>query len=194
MNLTLTDPNVAFLLLVTGVTALYWELHAPGAMVPGLLGIVFLAAGLFGLSQDNLTWYGMAVVALAILLLSLELKIYSHGISGIAGALLLGIGAVALVRGPHGISPLLAGSLSAALAMIAIFLGYLGMKTRKLKPRTGPEELVGQVGLTRTDVGPEGTVFVRGEYWRARSEATIPAGSHVLIERVQDLVLYVKGA
>jgi membrane-bound serine protease (ClpP class) len=194
MGLPLTDPNLAFLLLVSGMLGLYWELHTPGGFVPGLIGLLLVAAGLFGLAQDAPTWYGMSAIALAALLLGAEMKIYSHGISGLAGALLLSIGAVALVRGPHGISPVLAGSLSVALAAIALFLGYLGMKTRHLKPRTGSDELVGEVGRTRTNLEPEGTVFVRGEYWRARSSVTIPAGSRVLIERVEGLLLYVKGA
>ncbi len=194
MEAALTDPNIAFFLLVIGLLGVYWELHAPGMMVPGILGVLLACAGAYGLYQDAPTWYGLTILALAVVLLMIELKYYTHMISGIAGAVLFAFGAIVLLQGPRRVTPALAIAVSAAFGIITIFLGLLGMRARKMKHLTGAESLVGEVGLSRTDINPEGTVFVHGEYWRARSEKSIPAGQRVAIERVQDLLLYVKEA
>src|SRR6476660_3185237 len=132
----LFDPNVAFLMLVVGIIALSWELHAPGMFGPGLIGIILLCAGVFG-------------------------------------AILLASGAVGLIRGPHAINPVLAVAVAAAVCVIAIFLGFLGLKARRAAVVSGIETLVGQVGVSRTDIGLQGTVFVRGEYWQAKSDSPI---------------------
>lgn len=190
----LVNPNVAFLLLVLGLLGIYWELHAPGMIVPGILGVLLACAGVYGLYQDAPTWYGLTILALAFVLLAIELKYYTHMVSGIAGTILLAFGAVLLLQGPTRIAPGLAIAVSVAFGIISIFLGVLGMRARKAKHLTGIESLVGEIGVSRTEINPEGTVFVHGEYWRARSDHNIPAGQQIAVERVQDLMLYVKEA
>jgi membrane-bound serine protease (ClpP class) len=190
----LTDPNLAFLLVVLGALGIYWEVHAPGMMVPGILGVLLVCAGAYGLYQDSPSWYGVTLLGLAAILLMIELKYYTHMISGLAGTILLAFGAIILLQGPHRVAPGVAIGVSVAFGIITVFLGLLGIKARKTKHLTGTESLVGAVGVSRTDLSPEGTVFVHGEYWRARSDHTIPAGQRVSIERVQDLLLFVKEA
>jgi len=192
--MVLTDPNVAFVLLVLGALGIYWEMHAPGMIAPGVLGILLVCAGAFGLYQDSPSWYGLTLLALAILLLGIELKYYTHMISGLAGTVLLAIGAVVLLQGRRRITPALAFSVSVAFGLITIFLGTLAMRARKLKPATGMDSLVGEVGVSRTAVDPEGTVFVHGEYWKARSGESISAGERVRVDKVEDLVLIVRRA
>jgi membrane-bound serine protease (ClpP class) len=194
MSVALTDPNVAFLLLVAGAIGVYWEFHAPGAILPGLIGTLLLCLGAFGLWRDTPTWYGSLLIILAILLLGIELKLGGHGVSGLAGAVLLWIGAIALLQGSQRIDPMLAFGTSAALCIISVFLGYLGLRARRNTRLTGLERLVGERGVARTEINPQGTVFVRGEYWQARSQQAIAAGAGISVERVQDLVLYVKEA
>ncbi len=191
---TLSDTNVAFLMLVAGVVALSWEVHAPGLFGPGLIGVILLCAGAFGLWENTPTWYGSTLIVLALVLLTVELKFSSHGISGVLGAVLLAAGAIGLIRGPHSINPILAVAVAAALCVIAIFLGVLGLRARHTAVVSGIETLVGQVGVSRTGVGSQGTVFVRGEYWQAKSDLPIPAGVHVAVQRVDGLTLYVKEA
>lgn len=186
------DPNLAFLLLVLGALGIYWEMHAPGMIVPGVLGVFLLCAGAYGLYQDSPTWYGLTLLVLAVLLLGIELKYYTHMVSGIAGTILLAFGALALLQGPRRITPGVAIATSAAFGIITIFLAFLGMRTRKGKHLTGVESLVGEIGVSRTNIDPQGTVFVRGEYWQARSDHAIPAGHRVRIERIDELVAYVE--
>jgi membrane-bound serine protease (ClpP class) len=190
----ITDPNIAFLLLVIGALGLSWEFHAPGMIVPGILGVLFLLAGAYGLYQDSPSWYGLTLLALAALLLAIELKYYTHMISGIAGAVLLAFGAIALLQGPRRITPSLAFAVAMAFGIITIFLGSLAMRARKAKHLMGPESLVGEIGVSRTEINPEGTIFVHGEYWQARSDHMIAAGQRVRVERVDELLMHVKEA
>lgn len=184
LGAALADPNVAFLLLVVGALGVYWEVHAPGMVLPGLLGVLLICTGAYGIYQDSPSWYGLTLLFLAIILLTIELKYYTHMISGIAGTILLVFGALALVQGPRRITPGLAIATSAAFGIITVFLGLLGMRARKSKQMTGIETLVGEIGVSRTEINPEGTVLVRGEYWQARSNQPIPAGQRVSIKRV----------
>jgi membrane-bound serine protease (ClpP class) len=190
----LSDPNVAFVLLVLGALGIYWEMHAPGMVAPGVLGVLLVCAGAYGLYQDSPSWYGLTLLALAVLLLGIELKYYTHMISGVAGTVLLAFGALVLVQGPHRVSPGLAFAVSVAFGLITIFLGVLGMRARKSKQLTGMQTLVGETGVSRTAIDPEGMVFVHGEYWKARSPDTILAGERVRVDRVEELVLVVRKA
>ena len=193
LGAALTDPNVAFLLLVLGALGVYWEVHAPGMVLPGVLGVLLICTGAYGIYEDSPTWYGLTLLVLAVILLTIELRYYTHMISGIAGTVLLVMGALMLIQGPRRITPGIAVSISAAFGIITIFLGLLGMRARKNKQMTGVDTLVGEVGVSRTEINPEGTVMVRGEYWRARSAQPILAGQRVSIRRVEDdLVVYVE--
>ncbi len=190
----LADPNLAFVVLIAGVLALYWELHAPGSIAPGIIGIFLLCAGAFGLWENAPTWYGSVLIVMALALLAVEVKLGGHGVSGASGAVLLLIGALALVRGPRRISPVLAFAVSIALCSITVFLGYLALRARRSRPLTGVQTLVGEVGVASTEISSKGTVLVRGEYWQAKSNAPIATGTRVSIERVQGMTVYVKEA
>lgn len=190
----MSDPNVAFLLLILGALGVYWEMHAPGMIVPGVLGLLLILAAAYGLYEYSPTWYGLALLITAGLLLTIELKYYTHMISGLAGATLLAFGTILLLQGPQRVSPALAIAASAAFGIIIIFLGSLAMRARKAKRLTGLESLVGETGVSRTPLNPEGTVFVNGEYWKARSNHTIEAGQKVRVERIDDMTIWVTEA
>lgn len=189
----LSDPNLAFLLVILGALGIYWEAHAPGMFLPGILGVLLLCTGAYGLYEDSPTWYGLTLLILAVFLLTIELKYYTHMVSGLAGTILLVFGALALLQGPRRITPATAIPISIAFGIITIFLGFLGVRARKSKHITGLESLVGEIGVTRTEINPEGMVLVRGEYWKARSNKPLPVGQRVSIVRVEhDLVMYVE--
>jgi membrane-bound serine protease (ClpP class) len=187
----LADPNLAFVLLVIGLIGIYWELHAPGMVAPGLLGVMLVCVAASGLAQDLPTWHGATLITLAVLLLLIEFKYYSHSISGLAGTILLCMGAITLLRGPRQISPALAIAVSAACGSLVIYLGFLGMRAQA-KPLSGLQALVGELGRSCTDLQPEGTVFVHGEYWRARAPATVPSGRVVRVDTIEELMLTVR--
>ncbi len=194
INLLADDPNLAFTLVLFGTLALLWELHAPGLILPGLLGVGAMALGAWGLYQNSPTPYGLGLLFLAALFLALEVSYHTHMISGLSGSILLGAGAILLFRGPKHIAPALALAASAAVATITSFLGFLALRSRSENHLTGPEAMVGATGMTATSLSPDGTVMVRGEYWQAHSEREIAAGKAVVVEAMRDFTLLVREA
>ena len=190
----LSDPNIAFVLLVLGALGVYWEMHAPGMIVPGVLGLSLIFAGAYGIYHDSPTWYGLLLMICAGVLLAIELKYYTHMISGVAGAALLAFGTILLLQGPERVSPALAIAVSAAFGVIIVFLGSLAMRARKAERLTGLETMIGETGEARTLLNPEGTVFVNGEYWQAKSDHAIDAGSKVRVQRVDNMTIWVTEA
>ena len=130
----------------------------------------------------------------ALLLLGIELKFYTHMVSGLLGTVLLAWGLLLLSQQPNTISPEAAVAVSFAFGIITVFLGFLGMRARKAKLLTGVQMLVGEMAVSQTSLDPDGTVLLRGEYWQAHSDATISPGQQVRVERVQNLLLYVRAA
>ena len=191
---TLSDPNLAVVLLVLGAIGVFWEMHAPGMIVPGVLGLLLIAGAAYGLYQDSPTWYGLVLLLCAGLLLGIELKYYTHMISGVAGAVLFAFATIVLLQGPQRVSPAVAIGVSIALGTIIVFLGSLAMRTRKAKVLTGLQALIGETGTVRTPLDPEGTVLVNGEYWQARSNHPIGAGQKVRVEKVDDMTVWVTEA
>jgi membrane-bound serine protease (ClpP class) len=194
INLLANDPNLAFTFVLFGTLALLWELHAPGLVLPGLLGVVVMAMGAWGLYQNSPTPYGLALLLLAVLFLAIEISYHTHMISGLSGSLLLGAGAILLFRGPKHIAPSLALAASTALAIITAFLGFLAVRSRSEQALTGPAAMVGATGISKTPVSPDGTVMVRGEYWQAHSEREIAAGKPIIVEAMRDFTLLVREA
>jgi membrane-bound serine protease (ClpP class) len=190
----LTDPNVLIVLLVLGAIGVFWEMHAPGMIVPGVLGLLLLAAAAYGLYQDSATWYGIVLLLCAGLLLAIELRYYTHMISGLAGAVLFAFATAVLLQGPQRVSPAVSIGVALALGTIIVFLGSLGMRARRSRVMTGLQALIGETGTVRTPLNPEGTVFVNGEYWQARSNHPIEAGQRVRVEKVDDMTVWVTEA
>ena len=134
------------------------------------------------------------LIIAALLLLAVELKFGTYGASAMVGAALLSLGTIALMEQSGYQHPALAVSVSVALAIIAGFQGYLGLRARRHKRLAGLEELVGVKGVSRTEIRGRGMVFVRGEYWQATSREAIPAGALVSVEGVEGLLLFVREA
>jgi membrane-bound serine protease (ClpP class) len=191
---SLDDPNLAFTLLLIGALAVLWELHAPGLLVPGLLGVCAMAAGAWGLYQNSPTPFGLALLILACVLLTIEIVYHAHMISGLSGSLLLGLGAVLLFRGPRHIAPSLAIAASLALATITAILGVVAVRSRSDRHLTGIESMIGSTGVTKTALTPHGTVMVRGEYWQAYSDHEIPSGTPITVQAMRDFTLLVREA
>jgi membrane-bound serine protease (ClpP class) len=194
INLLVDDPNLAFTLLLLGTLAVLWELHAPGLIVPGLLGVLAMVVGAWALYQNSPTPYGLVLLLLATLFLAIEVSYHTHMISGLSGSILLAVGAILLFRGPKHIAPALAVAASAALAVITTFLGLLALRSRSQRQITGPEAMIGATGVTATSLNPDGTVMVRGEYWQAHSNGEIARGKPIIVEAMRDFTLLVREA
>lgn len=190
--LWISDPNTAFVLAVIGLLAIYWEMNAPGMIIPGTIGAVMLLAGVYSLASHSPTWYGTLLMVGSIIFLLLEAQLHAHGILGGAGAIALAAGAIYLFNGPQQITPWIAISASLGFGVITVFLTSLAIRAKSNKLLMGRETLVGEIGTARTDLHPNGTVFVRGEYWQARSTQPISTGEKICVTRVEDLLLDVE--
>jgi membrane-bound serine protease (ClpP class) len=191
---TIADPNIGFILLVLGVLGVYVEFTSPGLIFPGIAGAILALLGLSSLSILPINWTGVALLVLALALFVLEAKFASHGMLGIGGTVSMVLGALLLVNGPPEMRIHFSTALAVALpfAAITMFLVSMVIKARRNKVLTGAEGMIGELGVARTPLEPEGQVLVRGEYWDAVATAPVPAGAQVHITGVTGLKLRVE--
>jgi membrane-bound serine protease (ClpP class) len=189
------DPNVAFILLAIGALALYAEFNHPGAVLPGTVGVIFILLAAFALNLLPVRHAALLMILAAFILFGLEAKFASHGILGIGGIVMLTLGALLLVDAPipeMRVRLLTALAVSIPVGMITIFLMGIALKARRNKVVTGPQGMIGEVGIARTQLAPQGKVFVHGELWDATSQVTVAAGESVVVRNVRGLQLEVE--
>ncbi|HYK17221.1 MAG TPA: NfeD family protein, partial [Bryobacteraceae bacterium] len=192
----IADPNIGFILLVVGALGIYVEFSSPGLIFPGVLGGILLLLGLSSLSILPINWAGVALLLLAVALFVLEAKFTSHGILGIGGTVAMILGALLLITGPpvvH-IHLLTALAVSIPFALITVFLVTIVVRARRNKVLTGATGMIGEIGVSRTPLEPEGQILVRGEYWDAVASTNLPAGARVRIKAISGLKLLVEAA
>jgi membrane-bound serine protease (ClpP class) len=191
---SIADPNIGFILLVLGALGIYVEFSSPGLIFPGVAGAILVLLGLSALSILPINWVGVALLVLAVTLFVLEAKFASHGILGIGATVSMILGAVLLINGPPEIRIHLSTAVAVAIpfAAITMFLVSIVIQARRNKVLTGPSGMIGEVGVTRTALEPEGQVLVRGEYWDAVASGNVPAGSRVRVKAVAGLKLVVE--
>ncbi|MGA3318132.1 MAG: nodulation protein NfeD [Candidatus Korobacteraceae bacterium] len=191
----LLDPNIAFLVLAVGALALYAEFNHPGAIVPGVVGVVFILLALFALNLLPTRYASLTLILAAFVLFALEAKFATHGVLGLGGIALLTIGGLLLVDGPipqMRVQLWTALGVSVPLGLITVFLMTIALRARRSKVVTGLQGMIGAVGEARTDIDPEGKVFVQGELWNAHARARVGLGEHVVVRKVDGLELEVE--
>jgi len=191
----LLDPNIAFLVLAVGALALYAEFNHPGAIVPGVVGVVFIIVAMFALNLLPTRYASFTLIIAAFVLFALEAKFATHGILGIGGIALLTLGGFLLVDGPipqMRVNILTALAVSVPLGCITIFLMSIALRARRNKVVTGKRGLIGAVGEARTDIDPEGKVFVLGELWNAHAPSRVGIGEPIVVRNVEGLELEVE--
>ncbi|HYL38329.1 MAG TPA: nodulation protein NfeD [Bryobacteraceae bacterium] len=192
----IADPNIGFILLVLGAAGIYVEFSSPGLIFPGVAGGILVLLGLSSLSILPINWVGVALLLLAVTLFVLEAKFASHGILGIGGTVSMVLGALLLINGPPEVRIHLITALAVSIpfAIITMFLVAIVIRARRNKVLTGATGMVGEIGVSRTALEPEGQVLVRGEYWDAVASSNIPAGARVRVKAVTGLKLLVESA
>ena len=191
------DPNIAFILLAIGALALYAEFNHPGAVIPGVIGVIFILLAAFALNLLPTRYAALVLILAAFIMFALEAKFSTHGVLGIGGIALLTLGALLLVDGPipqMRVNLLTALAVSIPLGLITVFLMDIALRARQGKVVTGAQGLLGEIGTTRTPLNPEGKVFIHGELWDAVASGTIDAGRAVVVKRLNGLRLEVEAA
>ncbi len=191
----ITNPTVAYMLMLIGFYGIFFELYNPGAVVPGAVGVISLILGLYGLGLIGINWLGLLLILAGFLLLALEVITPTFGGLAIAGAIALALGSFVLISpgSPYGSIPL---SVIATMAILTLgfflFAGRLGLKAQRRKKMLGTEELIGEEGEALTDFeGGKGKVFIHGELWNAIGDKGIKKGDTVVVEGVKGLTLKV---
>jgi membrane-bound serine protease (ClpP class) len=195
----LAEPTLAYLLVSFGLLALYIELSNPGLGVPGIFGGIALLLGLLGLGSLPVAWVGLGLMVLAFALFIADLFVPSLGMLTIGGLVSFVIGSNILIAegSPRDLQvpqPIVY-TMTACLAVAAALLGMAVVRVQFRRTQTGKAGMIGQVGVARTRLAPDGMVLVFGEIWSATSpEAVIEAGEHVAVTAVNGLSLDVRPA
>jgi membrane-bound serine protease (ClpP class) len=190
----LSDPNLAFILLMIGALGIYIEFSSPGLIVPGVAGGILVLLALSALAVLPLNWGAAGLLVLAIVLFVLEAKFTSHGVLGVGGAIAMVLGAVLLIDAPPELRirwPV-AAAVAAPFAAITVVLLSLVVRARAAKAVTGVSAMVGQTGVARTALNPGGTVLFDGAWWDAVASSTVEAGRTVRVTGVDGLTLRVE--
>lgn len=193
----LMDPNFTALLFTLGLFALMIEFNHPGGIVPGAVGLIAIVVSIYALQMLPTRFESVALVIGAFVLFALEAKFHSHGLFTAGGMLMMVLGMLLLVDGPipeMRVRLITALSVTIPLGAITVFLLTLAIRARRNKVVTGKESLIGEIGVARSPLVPDGKVFVRGALWNAVASANVDIGQAVIVRNVQDLTLQVEPA
>jgi membrane-bound serine protease (ClpP class) len=201
----LSDPNVIAVLMMLGTLGIALEFYHPGGIVPGALGAFFLLLAFLSMKVIPVNVGALVLILAGAALLVVEGYVTTHGIAGMAGAALLGIGTLFFIDRSSAeyrfdpalltLSPWVVWPTPVALGGVLGFVGWKVARTRREKLRVGAPGMLGEVGQVTSEVGPDdGEVFVHGELWAARASQPIAPGAAVRVREVHGLVLHVEAA
>ena len=193
----ISDPNIAYLLFLIGMYGIILELSNPGAILPGVVGGISLIMALWSFQALSVSATGVVLILFAIILFIAELKVPSHGILTAGGIASLLLGSLMLIDAEKEpfvtISIKLILSATAFTALFFVFALGLVIKAMRREPTTGKGAMLGLVGVAKTNLSPEGYVFVRGELWRARvKQGSISKDKKIKVVDVDNLTLVVE--
>ncbi|MFC3549670.1 nodulation protein NfeD [Lysobacter cavernae] len=190
----ITEPTVAYLLLLVGLYGLVFEGYSPGAVVPGMVGIICLLLAAYGLQVLPVNYAGVALIALGVVLIAVEFAMPSFGALGIGGVVALVAGSLILfdtdIPG-FGVPGRLIAGIGTASALAFMAMLWLAARARRQPVVTGIEELVGSLAVALHDFHGRGQVRIRGEVWQAESSVPVRSGQAVRVLAMDGLVLRV---
>ncbi len=189
------DPGIAYILMLLGIYGLIYEFSNPGMLFPGVVGGICLLLGLFALQVMPISYAGLALMLLGIVLMISEAFVPSFGALGLGGIIAFVIGSVMLIDTDvpgYGIPWVLIVPFAVASALFSFFVAGMAIKARARPVVTGAEEMIGAAGEILEDLEHEGWARVHSEQWRVRSDAPLKRGSAIRVRARHDLVLDVE--
>ena len=192
----ISDPNIAYLLMMAGMLGIFFELSNPGAILPGVIGGICLILAFYAFQSLPVNWAGLLLLLFGVVLLIAEIKVVSHGVLAIGGVVAMLIGSLMLYDSPETTGIRLswyvmipAVGTTAALVFFAVSMGVRALYRPSV---TGESAMVGRLGVARSALAPEGQVMIDGELWRAVSQdGTVAAGEPVKVAAIDGLTLKV---
>ncbi len=188
---TISDPNIAYILMMIGLAGLYFELAHPGAIFPGVVGGISLILAFYSFQTLPVNYAGLLLIVLAIIFFIAEIKVASYGMLSLGGLISLVLGSIMLFDNMR-------VSLQLMMPTIALIGGFfvvvagLAFRAYRSKPKSGTDGLIGEVGLVKKKIDPEGLIFVHGEYWRAIADSPIEPDESVEVIGMDGLILKVQ--
>ncbi len=189
----ISDPNIAYILMMIGLAGLYFELSNPGAIFPGVIGAISLILAFFSFQTLPVNYAGVILMLLGIIFFIAEVKVASYGILSVGGLIALTLGSLMLFEDMQVSLELM---LPTILLVGGFFVMVAGIAFRALrtKPTGGADGLMGEIGVVEKLIEPEGMVFVHGEYWRAFSNERLEPEERVEVIGIEGLLLKVRKA
>jgi len=194
----ISDPNISYILMMLGFFGLIFELFNPGAIFPGIAGVIFLVLAFYSMSSMPVNYAGLSLIIFGIILFLLEIKIVSHGLLTIGGIISVLLGSMFLFRQTStesvtAVSRSIIFTTTAITTLFFMFVVGMGLKAQRLKPVTGNNALIGMIGNALTIIDPSGMVKVNGETWKAIALAgKVSEGEKIIVKEIKDLTLYVE--
>lgn len=190
---TISDPDIAYILLSVGMLGIMLELFNPGTIIPGVVGAICLLLSFYALGMLPVNYAGIILILIAFGLFIAEIFVTSHGLLALGGIASLTMGSLILMSNP--LFQINSGLIAAVVIVIAAFFIFVIaaiVRTHRRPQQTGREAMVGSIAIARTPLDPTGTVFVHGERWEATlDEGKAEPGEEVVITEVDGLKLNV---
>ncbi|MEE8540223.1 MAG: nodulation protein NfeD [Desulfobacterales bacterium] len=190
----ISNPNIAYILMMIGMAGLYFELSNPGAIFPGVIGGISIILAFFAFQTLPVNYAGFLLIFLALVFFIMEMKITSYGLLSIAGTVSLFLGSLMLFEDSTGLRlswRVLLPTLVMVSGFFAVVAGLV-FRSQVSKPKTGASGLMGEIGVVKKRIAPDGKVFVHGELWNAVAADPIPNGMTVRVIGIKNLVLEVE--
>lgn len=194
----ISDPNIAYIIMMLGFYGLLFELFSPGAIFPGIIGVICLILAFYSMSSMPVNYAGLALIIFGIILYLLEIKVISHGLLAIGGTISVLLGSMILFRSSPvenfvSLSWSVIFSVTAFSVLFFLFIVTMGLRAQRAKPVSGEKAMIGQTAITLTPLDPRGQVSLMGEIWGAVSRSgKIETNQKVIIKEIKELTLYVQ--
>jgi membrane-bound serine protease (ClpP class) len=191
----ISNPNVAYVLMMIGMVGLYFEMSNPGLIFPGVVGAVSMVLSLYAMQTLPIDYAGLLLVLLGSLFFIAEIGVMSYGLLSLAGVVSLFLGSTMLIDSEDPAMQISQSILYPTLGLAITFsIGIIvfATRTRNLKKQGGADGMLGEIGIVKETLSPNGSVLVHGELWGAECEGEIMEGEHVIVESVEGLKVRVK--
>lgn len=190
----ISNPNVAYILMMLGMVGIYFEMSNPGLVLPGVVGAISLILALYAMQTLPINYAGLLLILFGVILFIAEINVMSYGLLSVSGVISIFLGSTMLIDSDDPALQISRAILYPTLAMtVVLSLGIvvLATRTRNLKKLGGGEGMIGETGLVKEPLNLHGRVLVHGELWEAEAETQIAEGETVRVDSVQGLKIKV---
>ena len=193
----ISNPNVTYILMMLGLVGLFFELSNPGLVLPGVIGSISLILALYAMQTLPINYAGLLLILFGVILFITEINVMSYGLLSVSGVISIFLGSTMLIDSDDPALQISRAILYPTLALTVILssgIVMLATRTRSLKKLGGMEGMIGETGLVKEALNPQGRVLVHGELWEAEADTQITEGERVQVDFVQGLRIKVSKA